>query len=147
MESTEINRQLKYDEDINDLRLARDSGEKTPEVIDFCQAHFDAMVDAVKHSHTYKNHDFSEIVSQVKNDIDFLIIVSMFTDAYEEVLVWNKLIQEKKLDHNITRHHREMDISLYHKINDICNEKNYSIGVYILIWYWPRRNDPFPDKI
>lgn len=147
MKSTEINRLLKYGEKINDLKIARDSGEKTPEVIEFCQAHFDAMVDAAKHSHAYKDRDFSEIALQVKNDIDFLIMVSTFADAYEEVLVWNKLIREKKLDKNITCRHREMDLALYHKICNICRTKNYSTSIHSLIWYWPRRNNSFSSKI
>ena len=147
MKSIEINCLLKYGEKINDLRIARDSGEKTPEVIEFCQAHFDAMVDAAKCSHAYKHRDFSEIALQVKNDIDLLIMVSTFADAYEEVLVWNKLIREKKLDKNTTCRHREMDLALYHKICDICNKKNYSTGIHTLLYNWPHRNDPFPGKI
>ena len=141
MESKEIGESLKDSACIDDLRVRRNAGEKSPEVIKFCEEHLDMMAKAAKeYTLLYKKCDFSAILSQAKNDVDFLLMVSKFVDDYEEVLVWNEMICKNQVGKNFNIRHREMDIALYKAICTMQREKNYSVDIHKLIWYWPRRN-------
>ena len=140
MESKEISESLEDSARIDYLRVQRNIGEKSPEVIKFCEEHLDMMAKAAKEFTACKNCDFSVILSQTKNDVDFLLMVSKFVDDYEEVLVWNEMIRKNQVDKNFNIHHREMDIALYKAICTMQTEKNYSVDIYKLMLYWPRRN-------
>ena len=85
------------------------------------------------------NQPFAE---QIKNDQELLVHISQFADIYDEVLVWNNLIKQKKLSKTATSRHREMDIALYHgKIVKIQREKKYSARIHTLIYHYAHRND------
>lgn len=132
----------------NELRVARDRGDSTPEVIAFCDKHLDEMADAVSkllQKHLKKTYDFSETVKAVKADHELLMLVSKFEDDYEEVLKWNKLIYAKKLDSDITLYHREMDIALCDLISCkslVISNEVYSDLFKIMYWY-AKRNEPW----
>lgn len=142
---------IKADVKWNKLRVARDRGDATPEVIAFCEKHLDEMADAVfklLQKHLKKTYDFSETVKAVKADHELLMLVSKFEDDYEEVLKWNKLIYAKKFDGSITIHHREMDSALCDLIsrksrvisNDVYN------NLFRIMYQYAHRNEPWPVK-
>ena len=137
-----IEEALKSNTKINDLKIQRDLGEITPEVLEMCNKQVDLMLETAKKRSVHPVEELELAASQIKNDQEMLIAVTQFMDAYEEVLVWNKLIRQKKLDKNVTSRHREMDIALYRgKVCKIQYEKNYSAKIHALIYHYGHRND------
>ena len=137
-----IEEALKTNAEINDLKIQRDLGEITPEVLEMCNKQVDLMLETAKKRSVHPVEELELAASQIKNDQEMLIAVTQFMDAYEEVLVWNKLIRQKKLDYNVTSRHREMDIALYDgKVVKMQREKNYSARIHALILYYGHRND------
>lgn len=137
-----IEEALKSNTKINDLKIQRDLGEITPEVLEMCIKQVDLMLEATKKRSEHPVEKLELAASQIKNDQEMLIAVTQFMDAYEEVLVWNKLIRQKKLDGNVTSRHREMDIALYNgKVVKIQREKEYSALIHALIFHYGHRND------
>lgn len=137
-----IEEALKTNAEINDLKIQRDLGEITPEVLEMCNKQVDLMLETAKKRSVHPVEELELAATQIKNDQEMLIAVTQFMDAYEEVLVWNKLIRQKKLDYNVTSRHREMDIALYNgKVVKMQREKNYSVRIHALILYYGHRND------
>ncbi len=137
-----IEEALKSNTKINDLKIQRDLGEITPEVLDMCKQHVDQMLETTKKESVIDHEELEEAAEQIKNDQELLVFVSQFADVYDEVLVWNKLIRQKKLDKNVTLRHREMDIALYNgKVVKIQREKGYSTRIHTLIYHYGHRND------
>lgn len=133
---------LKSNTKINELKLKRNLGDLTPEVLEMCKQHVDQMLEITKKESKIDHKALEEAAEQIKNDPELLVLISQFADVYDEVLVWNKLIKQKKLDENAISRHREMDIALYDgKIYKIQYEKNYSVRIYALIYYYGYRND------
>ena len=137
-----IEEALKSNTKINELKIQRDLGEITPEVLEMCNKHVDLMLETAKKRSVHPVEELELAASQIKNDQEMLIAVTQFMDAYEEVLVWNKLIRQKKLDKNVTSRHSEMDIALYHgKVCKMQLEKKYSAKIHALIYEHGHRND------
>lgn len=137
-----IEEALKSNTKINELKIQRDLGEITPEVLEMCNKQVDLMLETAKKRSVHPVEELELAASQIKNDQEMLIAVTQFMDAYEEVLVWNKLIHQKKLDKNVTSRHREMDIALFNgKVVKMQREKNYSAKIHTLIYEHGHRND------
>ena len=137
-----IQEALKSNAKINDLKIQRNMGEITPEVLEMCNKQVDLMLETAKKKSIHPAEELELAASQIKNDQEMLIAVTQFMDAYEEVLVWNKLIRQKKLDKNVTSRHREMDIALYNgKVCKMQCEKKYSPRIHALIYEHGHRND------
>ena len=145
-----IEEALKSNTKINELKIQRNMGEITPEVLEMCKLQLDKMLEVAKkrNSRKPKNlwsrklEELEEAASQVKNDQEMLVNVTIFVDIYEEVLAWNKLIRAKKLDANVTSRHREADIAFYHKkVVELQRKKNLSSAIHALIYEYGHRND------
>lgn len=133
---------LKSNTEINELKLKRDLGEITLEVIEMCKQHVDLMLETAKKRSKIDPKELEEAAEQIKNDQGLLVLISQFADVYDEVLAWNKLIGQKKLSKTATSRHREMDIALYNgKICKLQHAKNYSTRIYALIYLYGHRND------
>lgn len=133
---------LKTNAEINDLKIQRNMGEITPEVLEMCNLQLDKMLEVAKKRSSRKPEGLEEAATQVKNDQEMLVNVTMFTDIYEEVLAWNKLIRAKKLDMNATLRHREADIAFYHKkVVELQQKKKLSSAIHALIYEYGHRND------
>ena len=137
-----IEKALKSNTKINELKLNRDLGDLTPEVLEMCKQHVDQMLEITKKRSVIDHEELEKAAEQIKNDQELLVLISQFADVYDEVLVWNKLIRQKKLDKNVTSRHREMDIAFYNdKIFKIQREKKYSTRIHTLIFCYGYRND------
>ena len=133
---------LKSNTKINELKLQRNLGNLTPEVLEMCKQHVDQMLEFTKKESKMDPKALEEAAEQIKNDQELLVLISQFADVYDEVLVWNKLIRQEKLDRTATLRHREMDIALFNgKICKIQREKNYSTKIYVLIYHYGHHND------
>ena len=133
---------LKFNTKINELKLKRDLWDITPEVLEMCKQHVDQMLETTKKESKIDPKELEEAAEQIKNDQELLVHISQFADIYDEVLVWNNLIKQKKLSKTATSRHREMDIALYHgKIVKIQREKKYSARIHTLIYHYAHRND------
>lgn len=146
----EIAEELKSNTEIKDLKIQRNMGEITPEVLEMCNLQLDKMLEVAKERSSRKpknlwsrkSEELEEAAAQVKNDQEMLVNVTMFTDMYEEVLAWNKLIRAKKLDMNVTSRHREADIAFYHKkVVELQRKKNLSSAIHALIYEYGHHND------
>ena len=83
-----------------------------------------------------------EVAKQIKNDQEMLVNVTEFMDIYNEVVVWNKLIHEKKLDIASTVHHREVDNAFCNKkVCEFMKNERISPCVCILLYHHAHRND------
>ena len=137
-----IQEALKSNAKINDLKIQRNMGEITPEVLEMCNLQLDKMLEVAKKRSYKKPEELEEAAAQVKNDQEMLVNVTMFTDIYEEVLAWNKLIHAKKLDMNVTSRHREADIAFYHKkVVELQRKKKLSVAIHALIYEYGHRHD------
>lgn len=144
-----IEEALKSNTKINELKIQRNMGEITPEVLEMCKLQLDKMLEVAKERSSRKPEaldsrkpeELEEAAAQVKNDQEMLVNVTMFTDMYEEVLAWNKLIRAKKLDMNVTSRHREADIAFYHKkVVELQQKKNFSSAIHALIYEYGHHN-------
>ena len=137
-----IKEALKSNAEINELKIQRNMGEITPEVLEMCKLQIDQMLESAKKTSSRKHEELELAADQIKNDQEMLVNVSMFMDAYEEVIAWNKFARKNKLDRNINARHREMDIALYNsKVVKMQREKNYSLAIHSLIYEYGHRND------
>lgn len=146
-----IEEALKSNTKINELKIQRNMGEITPEVLEMCKLQLDKMLEVAKKRISRKSEaaldyrkpeELEEAAAQVKNDQEMLVNVTMFTDIYEEVLAWNKLIRAKKLDMNVTSRHREADIAFYYKkVVELQRKKKLSSAIHALIYEYGHRND------
>ena len=132
----EITKELKSGTRVNQLKIQRNMGEATPEVIEMCKLHVDQMLDAAKQLRKSKMPELlEEAAEQIKNDQELLLAVSEFTDRYVEVLGWNHLIRMEKLDKSVTLRHREADLAFFEKrIIEVLRQKNLSPAIYTLMY-------------
>jgi hypothetical protein len=116
-----IKKDLKIQKQINELKVKRNSGELTPEVIKMCSDCLDEACDWVVSNVklTQENIDGIHAAAEaLKKEPEWLAKTTQFIDVYEEVLVWNKMIDEKVIPASATMSHRECDIALF---NSICD--------------------------
>ena len=111
---------------ISDLKIQRNMGNLTPEVIDMCSKHIDDMVNHFKNSGAVAAQKVKDqhgqpldyVISALKAEPENLALVSMFMDDYDEVLKWNDLHNKNIISFDVTCHHREVDMAMF---NRICN--------------------------
>ena len=83
-----IEKALKSNTKINELKLKRDIGDFTPEVLEMCKQHIDQMLEATKKKRSVIDHkELEKAAEQIKNDQELLVLISQFADVYDEVLV------------------------------------------------------------
>lgn len=112
-EEKTINKDISQDAPFNELRLKRNAGELTPEVIQMCSDNFDKMVAAAIACNTKRN--FDGLVNELRSKPELLANVCKFVDDYIEVVHWNKLIEKGDLTFEMTQAHREADYALLHQ--------------------------------
>lgn len=119
-ENAKIEKDLISKAQLSELKIRRNRGELTPEVIEMCSKHVDSMLLCTLKSPFSKKQIASmhEAVAILKKEPEWLAKVSQFADAYEEVLLWNKMIKENIIRADSTMSHREQDIALFHSILD-----------------------------
>ena len=131
-----IKKDIKNETRINELKVKRNSGELTPEVIKMCSDHFDEMCDWAinkKNKFTQKIIDGIRAAAEaLKKEPEWLAKVSQLTDAYEEVLVWHKLI---KIPASATKSHRECDLALFKSICDHYRGSHISSICSVILVY------------
>ena len=132
---------------ISELRVKRNQGELTPEVLEMCKLHIDQMLEAAKkywaNSAEYIKQ-LEQTAEQIKNDQEVLVIVSEFADRYEEIHMYTKFLDDKAIAHTVTActvRHREADIAMSNKVIALLKSKNISDTVYSLIYAYGYRND------
>lgn len=119
MNASKIKTNLTNDVELMMLKIARNSGQLSEEVIQTCTEHIDSLVE-----HAFNTFEFSQeqrdainaLVLEIKKEPEWLAKVSRFADHYEEVLKWNKMIYEKKIPESFITH-RECDTAFF---NDLC---------------------------
>jgi len=145
-----IEEALRSNAEINELKIQRNMGVVTPEVLEMCKLQLDKMLEVAKERSSRKPEnlwsrkpeELEKAAAQVKNDQEMLVNVTMFMDMYEEVLAWNKLIRAKKLDMNVTSRHRETDIAFFNKkVVELQQKKNLSSAIYTLMYEYGHHND------
>lgn len=142
-----IQEALDSDQAISVLRVKRNQGELTPGVLEICKLHVNQMLEAAKKHWANSSKYIKQLeqtAEQIKNDQEVLVIVSEFADRYEEILMWNKFLDDKAIAHTVTTctvRHREADIAMFNKVIDLLKSKNISNSVYSLIYAYGYRND------
>ena len=133
-EEKTINRDIDQDVPFSELRLKRNAGELTPEVIQMCSDHFDKMVAAAVARNQKRNVD--ELVNELRSKPEILANVCKFVDDYIEVVRWNKLIEEGHLTFEATQAHREADYALFHQgILDKLSRNSRHAICYVMLAY------------
>ena len=142
-----IQETLKSGLTVNELRVKRNQGELTPEVLEMCKLHVDQMLDAAKKRWANSaefTKQLEQAAEQIKNDQEVLVAVSEFADKYEEIHMWTKFLDDKAIAHTVTActvRHREADIAMNNIVISLIKSKNISDGVYSLIYAYGYRND------
>ena len=138
-----IKKDIKNDRRINELKVKRNDGELTPEVIKMCSDGLDEVCDWVINNVklTQKNIDGIHAAAEaLKKEPEWLAKTMQFTDVYKEVLVWNKMIEEKVIPASSTVSHRECDIALFKSICDRYRE-SHTPSICRIIYNYAHRND------
>ena len=133
-----IKRDLVSKAPISELKIRRNRGELTPEVIEMCSKHVDSMLSCAlnqKLTSPFSKEQIAEAVAVLKKEPEWLAKVSQFTDAYEEVLLWNKMIKENIIRADSTISHREQDIALLQSILDKYHGTYINPLSYIICCY------------
>ena len=117
MSKPKITKDVKSNAQINDLKVKRNAGELTTEVVQMCCDQLDEMVEvAVERAGKNDKRDLNGMVNALRSCPEMLAEVCKFSDSYEEVIRWNRLIREKKIPMAMTVAHREVDLVTFHKI-------------------------------
>lgn len=141
MPKNKITKNIKTGFEIHDLKVQRNAGDLTPQVIQMCCDHLDEMVKVAnataKDFLTGKKdkRNLAPMVKELKGNPEMLAFVCKFADDYEEVLRWNKLIREKVLPPEVTLSHREVDIAMFRKICDTY-QKTYTNDICFAIYFY-----------
>ena len=128
---TKVSNDIKDKAKISCLKVQRNMGNLTPEVLEMCRSHVDEMLQISTQELELANRPdrakrLAEVAEALKNNTNVLALVSTFADDYVEILKWNKLHAAKLLPSNATRAHREVDMALLNKFTsgedagDIC---------------------------
>ena len=146
MSKAKISKDVKSTAKISELKIKRNGGELTPEVIQMCCDQLDEMAKvAVAHAtkiSTKSNRDLSNMTNELKSNPVMLAEVCKLSDDYEEVLRWNRLIRAKKIPVEVTVAHREVDIAMFHKICDTYRSTYANDIAYVLYHYAYSRLPP-----
>lgn len=115
-----VSTDLKNEASISELKIQRNIGNLTPEVLQMCSNHVDEMMKYAPAECKFKNGiTLVDVVEAIKKEPTNLALLSTFVDAYEEVLKWNKLHESNRLAIEATISHREIDIALFNKLLNI----------------------------
>ena len=153
MSKAKINKDVKSTAKISELKIKRNSGELTPEVIQMCCDQLDEMAkvanehakDAFTRKKVTKN--LEPMITELRSNPEMLALVCKFADEYEEVIRWNRLIRSKKIPMEVTIAHREVDIAMFRKICDTYHSTYTADIAYMLYNYAYARLPPSsPDK-
>lgn len=145
MNTSEIKKDLTNDNDIKlmMLKIARNSGQLSEEVIKMCTEHIDALVKQAFNTFKFSQEQsdaINNLVLEIKKEPEWLVKVSRFADQYEEILGWNKLIHEKKVPENfITRSHRECDSAFFDELCTKYDDVRNTLSM--LFFYGVNRKD------
>ena len=152
MPKKKITKDLKGGFKINDLKVQRNTGDLTPDVIKMCCDQLDEMVkvanSTAKDIFTGKRdrRNLAPMVKDLKSNPEMLALVCKFSDQYEEVLRWNRLIRRNLLPSEVTVSHREVDIAMFKKICDTYR-KTYTNDISFMIYHYAvARLSPEPPK-
>lgn len=146
MSKPKIEKDVKSTAKINDLKVKRNAGELTPEVVQMCCDQLDEMAKvAVEHAGKKNKRDLSGAVGELKSNPVMLAEVCKFSDAYEEVIRWNKLIREKKIPMEVTTSHREIDIAMFNKICETYRS-TYTADIAYMLYNYAYARLPPPEK-
>ncbi len=138
-----IKKDIKVEKWINDLKVKRNNGVMTPEVIKMCSDCLDVACDWVISNVklTQENIDGIHAAAEaLKKEPEWLAKTTQFIDVYEEVLVWNKMIEKKVISASATVSHREYDIALFKTIYDRYRE-SHTPSICRVIYNYAHRND------
>lgn len=126
---TKVSNDIKDKAEISRLKVQRNMGNLTPEVLEMCRSHIDEMLQISTQelaNRPDKAKKLAEVAEALKSNTNLLALVSTFADDYVEILKWNKLHAAKLLPSSATRAHREVDMALLSKFmhtedsGDIC---------------------------
>ncbi len=126
---TKVSNDIKDKAEISRLKVQRNMGNLTPEVLEMCRSHIDEMLQISMQelaNRPDKAKKLAEVAEALKSNTNLLALVSTFADDYVEILKWNKLHAAKLLPSSATRAHREVDMALLSKFmhtedsGDIC---------------------------
>ena len=126
---TKVSNDIKDKAKISCLKVQRNMGNLTPEVLEMCRSHVDEMLQISTQelsNRPDKAKKLAEVAEALKSNTNILALVSTFADDYVEILKWNKLHAAKRLPSSATRAHREVDMALLSKFvhgedaSDIC---------------------------
>lgn len=151
-ENAKIERDLISKAQLSELKIRRNRGDLTPEVIEMCSKHVDSMLLCTLNQKL--NGPFSknqiasmhDVVAILKEEPEWLAKVSQFADAYEEVLLWNKMIKENIIRADSTMSHREQDIALFHSILDKYDRTHRNSLLRIIYCYAYHMRDCQPIR-
>lgn len=137
---------------INELKIERNRGNLTPEVVAMCEKQIDEMVEIAK-NYAAKRYekakkeaekagqkipdgpnlkDTAPAVEALKACPEDLALVCMFADDYDDVLKWNALHRKGLLPREVTVAHREVDIAMFNKICDKYQSTHTAVICWIL---------------
>lgn len=128
-DKAKIKKDIKVEKQINELKVKRNNGELTPEVIKMCSDCLDEACDWVVSNVKLRQEIIDGIhaaAEALKKEPEWLAKTTQFIDVYGEVLVWNKMIKEKVISASATVSHRESDIALFKSICDRYRESHTS---------------------
>lgn len=115
---TKVSNDIKDKAEISCLKVQRNMGNLTPEVLEMCRSHIDEMLQISMQELSNKPNRakrLAEVAEALKSNVNILAMVSTFADDYVEILKWNKLHDAKLLPSSVTRAHREVDMALLNK--------------------------------
>ena len=115
-----VSNDIKDKAKISCLKVQRNMGNLTPEVLEMCRSHVDEMLQISMQELANANKPdrakrLAEVAEALKSNANILALVSTFADDYVEILKWNKLHAAKLLPSNVTWAHREVDMALLNK--------------------------------
>jgi len=122
---TKVSNDIKDKAKISCLKVQRNMGNLTPEVLEMCRSHVDEMLQISTQELANrpdkagrlaeKAKRLAKVAEELKSNTNILALVSTFADDYVEILKWNKLHAAKLLPSSATRAHREVDMALLSK--------------------------------
>ena len=117
-----ISTNLENEASISKLKIQRNIGSITPDVLQMCSNHVDEMMKYAPTAYKFENGiALVDVVEAIKKEPENLALLSTFADAYEEVVKWNKLHASNSLAIEATISHREIDTALFDKLLGIHN--------------------------
>lgn len=118
---TKVSNDIKDKAEISCLKVQRNMGNLTPEVLEMCRSHVDEMLQISTQELSNKPDRakrLAEVAEALKSNTSILALVSTFADDYVEILKWNKLHAAKLLPSSVTRAHRDVDMALLNKFTN-----------------------------